>query len=167
MESKGYIEGAPEVCVNFQVDLSCLVDGELDDGAAGRAVMHMEACDGCRGFFEDTRTQIKLHRDMTDPSRLFARIAMLTGGHSHAGASAAESIDLVHRLATIFYQLGKAYVLASIDPGYRERVFEATVPLDGVSAEEFAYRLRLREGSGLHHYRFQELAQTFSVWAST
>jgi tetratricopeptide (TPR) repeat protein len=120
------IEGTPEVCVNFQVDLSCLVDGELDEGAAGRAVMHMEACDCCRGFFEDTRAQVKLHRDMVEPDRLFARIAMLTGKEMN---EAAESIGLVHRLATIFYQLGKAYVLAAIDPGYRERVFESAVPL--------------------------------------
>jgi tetratricopeptide (TPR) repeat protein len=126
MESEGWIEGMADVCTNFQVDLSCLVDGELDERAAGRAVMHMEACECCRGFFEDTRAQIKLHRDMVEPDRLFARIAMLTGADVSA---AAEGIDLVHRLATVFYQLGKAYVLASIDPGYRERVFEATVPL--------------------------------------
>jgi tetratricopeptide (TPR) repeat protein len=126
VESKGYIEGAPEVCLNFQVDLSCLVDGELDEGAAGRAVMHMEACDCCRGFFEDTRAQMRLHRDISDPTRLFARIATLTGEEM---AAQSEGISLVHRLATIFYQLGKAYVLAAIDPGYRERVFESTVPL--------------------------------------
>ncbi|MBL8858207.1 MAG: hypothetical protein JNL28_06880 [Planctomycetes bacterium] len=126
MESKGYIEGTPEVCVNFQLDLSCLVDGELDEGASGRAVMHMEACACCRGFFEDTRAQVKLHLDVSDPDRLFARIAMLTGAEI---AAQAEGIDLVHRLATIFYQLGKAYVLAAIDPGYRERVFESSVPL--------------------------------------
>jgi tetratricopeptide (TPR) repeat protein len=61
-----------------------------------------------------------------EPDRLFARIAMLTGAEMN---QAAEGIDLVHRLATIFYQLGKAYVLAAIDPGYRERVFESAVPL--------------------------------------
>jgi hypothetical protein len=63
---------------------------------------------------------------MADPDRLFARIAMLTGREV---SEAAEGFDLVHRLATIFYQLGKAYVLAAIDPGYRERVFETAVPL--------------------------------------
>ena len=129
METRDPIEGTPEVCVNFQLDLSCLVDGELDQDAAGRAVVHMEACDCCRGFFEDTRAQIKLHRDMSDPDRLFARIAMLTGEEMLAKS---EGIDLVHRLATIFYQLGKAYVLAAIDPGYRERVFESTVPVKEV-----------------------------------
>jgi len=130
MNAETWSEGLDEVCSNFQLDLSCLLDNELDQGAAGRAMVHMEACGCCRAFFEDTRLQVQMHRDMADPSRLFARIAMLTGQTSASAASAAEGIDLVHRLATIFYQLGKAYVLAAIDPGFRERVFESVVPVE-------------------------------------
>jgi tetratricopeptide (TPR) repeat protein len=129
MDAEIWNEGLDEVCSNFQLDLSCLLDDELDQGAAGRAMVHMEACSCCRSFFEDTRLQVQMNRDMTDPARLFARVAMLTGGRA-GGASAVEGIDLVHRLATIFYQLGKAYVLASIDSGYRERVFETAVPVE-------------------------------------
>lgn len=127
MNAETWSEDASSLCSNFQLDLSCLVDAELDEGAAGRALMHLEACECCRTFFEDTRTQVKLHRDMADPDRLFARIAMLTGAQMR---DEAESIDLVHRLATVFYQLGKAYVIAAIDPGYRERLFEAAVPVE-------------------------------------
>ena len=130
MNSENWNDAPSDVCETFQVDLSCLVDEELDEGAAGRAMIHLEACSCCRTFFEDTRTQVKLHRDVSDPDRLFARLAMLTGADAARGWKAAESIDLAHRLATIFYQLGKAYVLAAIDPGYRERVFEAAVPLE-------------------------------------
>lgn len=130
MGVESWNEGLSEVCTNFQLDLSCLLDNELDQGAAGRAMVHMEACGCCRSFFEDTRLQVQMNRDMADPSRLFARVAMLTGSGASMAAAAAENIDLVHRLATIFYQLGKAYVLASIDPGYRERVFEAVVPVE-------------------------------------
>jgi tetratricopeptide (TPR) repeat protein len=129
MSTQAWDEGTSAVCESFQLDLSCLLDHELDSGAAGRAVMHMEACSCCREFFEDTRSQIRLHRDMADPDRLFARVAMLTGS-SPIGAEAIEGIDLVHRLATILYQLGKAYVLAAIDPDFRERVFEAAVPVE-------------------------------------
>lgn len=116
-------------CTGFQVDLSALVDGEIDESAAGRAMVHMEACTCCRGFFEDVRSQVRLHRDVAAPDRLFARVAMLTGAEISATV---EGIDLVHRLATVFYQLGKAYVLASIDPGYRERVFETAVAVGDV-----------------------------------
>lgn len=133
MKPHAWNEGLDEVCQNFQMDLSCLLDAELDESAAGRAMVHMEACECCRTFFEDTRTHVKLHRDMSDPDRLFARFAMLklTGSDS---LREVEGIDLVHRLATIFYQLGKAYVLAGIDTGYRERVFESAVPVDSVQS---------------------------------
>jgi tetratricopeptide (TPR) repeat protein len=119
-------EGTADICNHFQMDLSCLVDGELEEQAAARAMLHLEDCAGCREFFEDTRAQLRMHRDMADPDRLFARIAMLTG--AEVGAQAA-GIELVHRLATVFYKLGKAYVLAATDPGYRERVFEQAVPV--------------------------------------
>jgi len=133
MSFEAWKEGLSTICEGFQVDLSCLLDRELDPEAAGRAMIHMEACTACREFFEDTRDQIRLHQDTADPDRIFARVAMLTGG-APAAADAVEGIDLVHRLATIFYQLGKAYVLAAIDPDYRERVFESAVPVDATQA---------------------------------
>ena len=133
MSFEAWKDGLSTICEGFQMDLSCLLDSELGTEAAGRAMMHMEACAACREFFEDTRTQIRLHKDTSDPDRMFARVAMLTGRGAF-DASAVEGIDLVHRLATIFYQLGKAYVLAAIDPDYRERVFETAVPVDATQA---------------------------------
>jgi len=124
MSFENWTEGLTDICAGFQLELSCLVDGELDEVAGARAMVHLEDCDCCRTFLEDTRRQARLHRDMEDPERLFARVAVLTGTDLQ---SEAESIDLVHRLATIFYQLGKAYTLAAIDPGFRERVFEKAV----------------------------------------
>jgi len=118
------------VCTDFQVDLSCLLDAELDEAAAGRAMVHMEACSCCRGFFEDARQQRDMHRDMAAPERIFARLSMLTGRKLPAAHEDLESLDLVHRLSSLFYQIGKAYILAAIDPGYRERVFEAALPIE-------------------------------------
>lgn len=122
-----YEDDQADLCTAFQVDLSCLADGELEDVAAARAMLHIEECSSCRGFFEDTRLFVRLHRDIADPDRLLARIATLTGGEI---TDEAESADLSHRLATIFYQLGKAYTLAAIDPGFRERIFEKVVPVE-------------------------------------
>jgi len=118
--------GLADICSAFQVDLSCLVDGELDEVAGARAMVHLEDCSCCAEFFDDTRRQVRLHKDMHNPDRLFAHLATLTGSEIAEGAV---SIDLAHRLATIFYQLGKAYTLAAIDPSFRERVFEKTVPV--------------------------------------
>jgi tetratricopeptide (TPR) repeat protein len=138
MSFEAWKDSLSTVCEGFQMDLSCLLDSELDSEAAGRAMMHMEACASCREFFEDTRTQIRLHKDTADPDRILARVAMLTGrglhGSDSSDAEVVEGIHLVHGLATIYYQLGKAYVLAAIDPDYRERVFEAAVPVNATQA---------------------------------
>jgi len=122
--------GNADVCSALQLDISCLVDGELDEPAAARAMVHLEDCPACRGFFDDARRCARLHRDIADPQRLMAHVAALTGGDLADLTSEARTADLTHRLATIFYQLGKAYVLAAIDPGFRERIFEQAVPLD-------------------------------------
>ena len=121
----------------FLQDLSCMFDGELDELAAGRAMLHIEECDSCRGFFEDLRDQVRAHRDMQSPDELFAHVALLRAqdaGAIHSFdsdlAEGVESIELVNRLATVFYQLGKAYALSAIDPGYRTKVFEAVVAID-------------------------------------
>ncbi|NUQ48594.1 MAG: tetratricopeptide repeat protein [Phycisphaerae bacterium] len=126
-------EDAASVCERFQLDLSCLVDGEIDEPAAARAMVHLEECPSCREFFDDTRTCVRLHRDVADPARLLARISSLTGSSLYGRAS---SIELVHKLATIFYQLGKAYVLAGTNPDYlRTHVFEAAVEVEPYQAD--------------------------------
>lgn len=125
MASEGWTEDLANVCERFQLDLSCLLDGELEDAAAARAMLHLELCDSCRSFFEETRRCVRLHRDIADPERLLAQVSALTGA-----AFSIERIELVSRLASIFYQLGKAYVLAGVDPDYHVRVFEDAVPVE-------------------------------------
>lgn len=121
------------VCELFQLDLSCLVDGEIDEPASARALVHLEECATCRAFFEDTRRCVRLHRDVADPERLLAHITSLTGSALYAQAS---SFELVHKLATIFYQLGKAYVLAGTRPDWlRTHVFEPAVEVDPIQNE--------------------------------
>ena len=127
-QGKGWSEGLSEHQAALQQDLSCLVDGELDEASAAHAMMLLEESREAQSFFEDVRKFARFHRDLSDPERLEARVAMLGAVEM---ARAAEDIDLAHRLATIFYQLGKAYSLAAFEPDrFRERVFEATVPVE-------------------------------------
>jgi len=121
-----WVDDLTEVCVQFQLDLSCLVDGELDEVAAGRAIGHLEGCSVCREFFEDTRDQVRAHRDLGDPEAIAARYSTLLGAQIDRDI---ETIEMVHRLATVFYQLGKAYVLTAVDPGFKVRIFEKAVPV--------------------------------------
>lgn len=126
-------EGLTADQIALQGDLSCLVDGELDEMAAARAMVRLEDSPECQVFLDDIRRFARLHRDLSDPQRLEARIAMLGATEI---AKAAENIDLAHRLATIFYQLGKAYILSGIDgAGFRERVFEAAVPVQDAKTQ--------------------------------
>lgn len=122
----GWVDDLQEVCAQFQLDLSCLVDRELDDAAAKRAIAHLDDCRACQGFFDDVRDQVRAHRQLADTQGLFAQFSHLIG---EQGAEL-ESFDLVHRLASIFYQLGKAYVLNAVNPDFRIQVFEKTVAVD-------------------------------------
>ena len=120
----------------FLKDLSCMFDGELEEQAAGRAMLHIEECSSCRSFFEDLRNQVRAHRDMANPEELFAHVALLRAQDEaklsdfEKISANVESIELINRLATVFYQLGKAYALSAIDPGYRTLIFEAVVAVD-------------------------------------
>lgn len=116
-----WVDDLQEVCVQFQLDLSCLVDGELDEVAAANAIAHLEECHPCRTFFDDARAQVRAHRELADPDGLIARYSALLGGGLEGDV---EAVELVGRLSTVFYQLGKAYVLAGVDPGFKTRVFE-------------------------------------------
>lgn len=127
MKSSWWTEVTPEVCLTFQADLSALADGELDVSASTRAVAHLEVCSGCHDFFDDVREMARVHRDIADPDALLARVSSLTG---HELFRQAESHDLASRLATIFYQLGKAYVLLATDKQYRNDVFEPAVRVE-------------------------------------
>jgi tetratricopeptide (TPR) repeat protein len=130
--NQGWVDDLKDVCVQFQIDLSCLVDGELDEAAGGRAIAHLEECSVCRSFFDDTRTQLQAHRDLIDTDGLIDRYSTLVGGDF---AHEIETVELVHRLATIFYQLGKSYVLNAIDPDFRTRVFEKAVQVGSAQTE--------------------------------
>jgi tetratricopeptide (TPR) repeat protein len=117
------------VCEALQADLSSLIDGELDDRAAVRAIAHLEACEGCREFFDHIRAHVNLHQDLSDSDTLLGRFALLTGADDGAPRDL-ESRLLVHRLATILYQIGKAYALSVLDDAWRQRVFEPAVHIE-------------------------------------
>lgn len=143
----------------LQLQLSCLVDGELDEPAAAQAIVLLEESDDARAFFDDIRQFARLHRDIRDPERLEARVAMFGSAIARPGqiSDLAEGIDLAHRLATIFYQLGKAYTLSSIEPAaFQQRVFERAVPVEETRSlgRGFVDGALARQGAGEAPSRF-------------
>ncbi len=127
MKSQWWTEDLTPELLDLQVNISCLVDGELDEAAACQVMEQIERDPSCKEFFEDCLMQVRLHKDTADPSRLFERFEALTGKAPEAHAA---PFELVHQLATIFYKIGKAYVLSEVDPEYRVRVFDKAVEVE-------------------------------------
>src|SRR5688572_24178238 len=48
-------------CLPIQVDLSCMIDGELDPAAIRRVLVHAEVCASCGSFLRAIRLQAKAH----------------------------------------------------------------------------------------------------------
>jgi len=111
-------------CDAVQVDLSCMMDGELDEGTVRRVLVHLEVCPRCRLFFGELRRQVRVHRDA---------FRMMAGGLGESGRAGGESQaeleDDRRRLAQVFYELGKAYVLVSISPSFRREVASEPLPI--------------------------------------
>lgn len=116
----------------LQADLSCLVDGELHELESARVLAQLEVDLEAREFFDSVRDQVHLHRELKDPSALLADFESLTGG---VLGSSFEERQVVHQLASIFYQVGKSYALAGLDAGWRQRVFEQAVVVDDARAQ--------------------------------
>lgn len=127
MNTQWWLDDLPQEWVDLQLDISCLIDGELDEAAACRVMEQLEANPACKSFFEDCLLQVRMHKDMAEPGRLLERFSALTGIEP---GNEAESFELIHQLATIFYKIGKAYVLSATDPEYRIRVFEKAVDVE-------------------------------------
>ena len=79
MNTEQWIENLDELCVPFQEDLSSLVDGELDEPAAARVLVHIDSCRECREFFSDIQRFVHLHKDMSDPDRIMVSMAQWSG----------------------------------------------------------------------------------------
>ncbi|MHC4262429.1 MAG: zf-HC2 domain-containing protein [Planctomycetota bacterium] len=125
-----------DACTELQFRLSLLIDGELSEESAARAIAEIESCPACRDFFDAIRGQVRLNRELHDASALRDHYADLIGAPALFDMEARQA---VHRLAEIFYQLGKAYALSAIDPDYRTRVFEQAVAVESTRVRGRGY----------------------------
>ncbi len=133
------------LCNGFQRDLSAMLDSELAERSARRALAHIEACGDCREFFEAIRLQALAHRDLAVPGSLATRLRRLRGQDLFDGWTDAE---IVRRLARVLYELGKAYVLLATDDEYLLKVADEPVVIDHYAADEAAEAVAAAESSG-------------------
>jgi len=133
------------LCAGFQRDLSALLDGELPEESAKRGLAHLETCEPCSEFFQAIRLQALAHQDLAVPGSLARRMRRLRGEDLFEGMTDAE---IIRRLATALYQLGKAYVLLANDGDYLLEVAEEPVEIDAFEQTEAAEAAEAAQSTG-------------------
>ncbi len=133
------------LCAGFQCDLSSLLDSELPEESARKSLVHLESCGTCSEFFQAIRLQALAHRDLAVPGSLARRMRRLRGHDLFEGMTDSE---IVRRLATALYELGKAYALAATDGEYLLKIAQDPVALESFQNGEAAQAVHAAMESG-------------------
>ena len=109
-------------CLQIQVDLSAMLDGELDAPSVRRVMVHSDVCPSCRGFMDGIRSQARLHREVQEMS-------LATDPASPAGRLRQMLTDNRRQLGKILYELGRGFVLMGLSPDFSREVAKEPVPV--------------------------------------
>jgi tetratricopeptide (TPR) repeat protein len=112
-------------CLQIQVDLSAMVDGELDAAGVRRVMVHSDLCAHCRQFLEGIRAHARLHKKL-------AALAPAT-----AAADAPSVVDKLRlqltanrtKLSRVLYELGRGFVLMGLSAEFSREVAREPVPV--------------------------------------
>ncbi|MHC5209826.1 MAG: tetratricopeptide repeat protein [Planctomycetota bacterium] len=141
-----------EACVAFEHDINLFVDHELPEGDGPRLVEHLEACASCSAYLDDLRELAGVHRTLEADGDADAALAAVVDKHAlFASITRTLVVDKRTELARLFYELGKAYVLAAnraTAESQARSVLTVRKPVDIRSASEEGRRLA-REGEAL------------------
>ena len=117
-------------CLQIQVDLSAMLDGELDPASVRRVMVHSDVCGSCRSFLDGIRDQVRLHRELAAVGELAGDEAG-TGDESDLGAVRLREklTENRRRLSRILYELGRCFVLTGLSPDFSREVAKEPVPV--------------------------------------
>ncbi|MEO6596357.1 MAG: tetratricopeptide repeat protein [Planctomycetota bacterium] len=125
-------ERGHDPCLQIQVDLSAMLDGELDPPHVRRVMVHSDVCRSCREFLDGIRSQVQLHRHVADTSVLAASDgdAVVEANESERAAHLREQLTVNRRkLSRILYELGRCFVLMGLSPDFSREVANEPVPV--------------------------------------
>ncbi len=115
-------------CLQIQVDLSAMLDGELDPAGVRRVMVHSDLCGHCREFLDGIRSQVRMHKQLA--------VAM---GTADADSTAPEPTVLAQlrgqltanrkKLARVLYELGRGFVLMGLSADFSREVAKEPVPV--------------------------------------
>ncbi len=158
----------PNSCQAFQIDLSSLVDRELEESAAGRVLLHLEHCPNCREFFSALRQQAKVHRELSEPGKISELLETMQASGFFPVADEKTSL---RRLAAVLFQLGKAYTMLVLDKKYQFRLIREPISIAHAKdrGKELVERVLLEEGSAelAQQYDWQRARELFGQWADS
>ena len=112
--------------MQIQVDLSAMLDGELDPAGVRRVMVHSDLCESCRQFLDGIRSQVRFHK------KLAAALAPVA-------ATVAETPELSQlrqrltanrrKLSRVLYELGRGFVLMGLSADFSREVAKEPVPV--------------------------------------
>lgn len=116
--------------MQIQVDLSAMLDGELDPAGVRRVMVHSDFCTSCREFLDGIRNQARLHK------RLAAVMAPV-GAELPAGELAPTVLTQLReqltanrrKLSRVLYELGRGFVLMGLSADFSREVAKEPVPV--------------------------------------
>jgi tetratricopeptide (TPR) repeat protein len=127
-------ERGHDPCLQIQVDLSAMVDGELDPAGIRRVMIHSDLCGSCREFLDGIRSQVRMHKH--------AAAAMAASGAADAEPTEGQSVLVRLRdrltanrkkLAKVLYELGRGFVLMGLSADFWREVAKEPVPVPDVA----------------------------------
>lgn len=120
-------ERGHDPCLQIQVDLSAMLDGELDGAGVRRVMVHSDVCAACRAFLEGIRANVRVHRS----------IAAMAPEAGNAGTPVGRLRDQFvanrRKLARVLYELGRGFVLMGLSPDFSREVAKEPVPVPDVA----------------------------------
>ena len=116
-------ERGQDPCLQIQVDLSAMFDGELDAASVRRVMVHSDVCASCREFLASIRNQARLHRTLHAGGVLGDR------GVTGADRLRRQLTENRRKLARILYELGRGFVLMGLSPDFSREVSREPVPV--------------------------------------
>jgi tetratricopeptide (TPR) repeat protein len=150
-------------CLQIQVDLSAMLDGELEPASVRRVMVHSDVCASCRGFLRAIRSQAQLHRTMDEVER------SPEGGDVAPAAAAAlrwALTDNRKQLSRILYELGRGFVLMGLSPDFSREVAKEPVPVPDMAlrgrhlVEEMSRAAQSQDGVAADWVAAKELFET-------
>jgi tetratricopeptide (TPR) repeat protein len=132
-------EPATDPCLQIQIDLSAMLDGELEQASMRRVLVHAEVCPSCSMFLKGIRSQARAHLDLNAifEGRPLASVDLDENEGEAAGAGRASTMAELRQklresraaLARLLYELGRGQVLMGTSPSFYRAVAREPVPV--------------------------------------